>query len=197
MKHCYYHDLRDSRGFQHWITEKLAPVLLAVKPAELLCFSGDDEEGKTRIAMIQEYIRKIPCVGFRKFLMKNGRQKILFYHGAALKEKLEDSRNHRFLMQQGYPKEVNIEAYMDILVLRISSGEMPHEIGVFLGYPLKDVLGYIGHPSLKLTKVNGWKIYGNPMLSDRTYERIENAKTFVRQQLAQKEPEMVIQQFCS
>ena len=196
MKQCYYHDLSDPKGFQYWLTEKLAPVLLAAKPAELLCFSGDDEEGARRVLMIQQYVNKISCVDFKKFSMINGRQKILFFHRGALEKTLRDSRNHRFLLKQGYPETVNMEAYLDLLVLKISTGKIPHEIGVFLGYPLKDVLGYIGHPSLKLTKVNGWKIYGNPTASDRTYEAIVKAKETIRQQLAKLDPDQVISQFC-
>ncbi|SFH93583.1 Protein of unknown function [Tindallia magadiensis] len=196
MKQCYYHDLSDPKGFQRWITEKLAPVLLAAKPAEMLCFSGKDEEGKIRIRMIQEYINQVPCVNFRQFSMQNGRQKILFYHQRKMMEVLQDSRNLRFLNTQGYTEAKDMEDYLDMLVLKISTGKIPHEIGVFLGYPLKDVLGYMGHPSLKLTKVNGWKIYGNPSVSDRTYEAIEKAKHIIRQQLEMMEPDQVISQFC-
>ena len=62
---------------------------------------------------------------------------------------------------------------------------MPHEIGVFLGYPLKDVMGFIGHPSLKLTKVNRWRVYGHTKVSDVISQRILAAKKQIKEQLDQ------------
>lgn len=41
-------------------------------------------------------------------------------------------------------------------------GEIPHEIGLALGYPPKDVLGYMGLLPLQCTGCCGWRIYGDP-----------------------------------
>jgi hypothetical protein len=40
--------------------------------------------------------------------------------------------------------------------------DFPHEVGVFLGYPLKDVAGFMGWVDLPVTCQGPWKIYGNP-----------------------------------
>ncbi|SHK60846.1 Protein of unknown function [Tepidibacter formicigenes DSM 15518] len=58
----------------------------------------------------------------------------------------------------------------------MKNGSIPDEIGVFLGYPLKDVMGFIGHPSLKLTKIKGWRVYGDSRLSDKRYMEFFNAR---------------------
>ena len=113
-----------------------------------------------------------------------------------MKKNLEDKRNVRFLLEGGYPPQVDVDAYLDRLALNISYGPIPHEIGLFLGYPLKDVLGYIGHPSLKLSKIKGWKVYRNPKISDTIYEGIEGAKRVIRDQLLPYEPDKVLLQFC-
>jgi len=65
----------------------------------------------------------------------------------------------------------SVEGYVDFLVSRLNRKDFLHEIGLFLGYPFKDVLGYIGHPSLKLVEINGWKIYGNDKLSNKRCTR--------------------------
>ena len=38
--------------------------------------------------------------------------------------------------------------------------EFPHEIGFFLGYPTKDVLGFMGMNNLPLVGSGPWKMYG-------------------------------------
>lgn len=47
-------------------------------------------------------------------------------------------------------------------------GCLPHEIGFGLGYPAKDVLGYLGLVDLAPTGECGWRVYGDPAPS---YER--------------------------
>jgi len=70
---------------------------------------------------------------------------------------------------------------------------IPHEIGIFLGYPLKDVIGFMGHPSLKLTKINGWNVYGDSRLSDEKYIKFNNAKQQIKKMLEKVSPEMIVQ----
>lgn len=115
-------------------------------------------------------------MGYRSFETVNGRFKILFYHRTALGEVLSDQRNQRFLLQQGYSADENVEKLLDQVVDRLINHEVPHVIGLLLGYPLKDVMGFMGHPSLKLTKVEGWRVYGNPKPSDERYAKIMEAR---------------------
>jgi hypothetical protein len=42
---------------------------------------------------------------------------------------------------------------------------IPHEIGLALGYPAKDVLGYMGLQQLDFTACCGWRVYGDPLPS--------------------------------
>ena len=42
---------------------------------------------------------------------------------------------------------------------RLNTKNFPHEIGVFLGYPLDDVIGFIEHKPYYL--VGDWKVYQN------------------------------------
>lgn len=69
---------------------------------------------------------------------------------------------------------------MEFLSEKITNGNIPDEIGIFLGYPLKDVLGFMGYPSLKLTKINGWRVYGDSLLSDIKYNQFKRAKENIK-----------------
>ncbi len=44
---------------------------------------------------------------------------------------------------------------------RMQGYEFPHEVGIFLDYPIEDILGYIEHEG-KNCQVSGyWKVYSN------------------------------------
>lgn len=67
-----------------------------------------------------------------------------------------------FLRKAGYTDPANPQTSLTELHSRISAAGFPHEIGVFLGYPLKDVAGFMGWASLPFSCQGPWKIYGDP-----------------------------------
>ena len=52
----------------------------------------------------------------------------------------------------------------------MASGTFPHEVGVFLGYPLHDVEGFIADPRGG-TPCGAWKAYGDEEGAARTSAR--------------------------
>lgn len=57
-----------------------------------------------------------------------------------------------------------------------TSGKIPHEIGLCLGYPLKDVLGFMGLLNLPCTGHCGWRVFGRPEDSLRRSRRYRQAR---------------------
>ena len=52
------------------------------------------------------------------------------------------------------------------------STEFPHEIGLFLGYPIEDVVGFIRYAG-KGCKLSGlWKVYGDAEAASRLFDRL-------------------------
>lgn len=66
------------------------------------------------------------------------------------------------LRKAGYAEPANLEKTLVQLQARFSKGNFPHEIGVFLGYPLKDVIGFMGWAQLPFSSQGPWKIFGDP-----------------------------------
>ncbi|AOY75903.1 DUF3793 family protein [Clostridium formicaceticum] len=191
--HCYCLNKTNQDTFMKWIVELLAPVLLGAKPSEIMSFPENDKMGIERREKIKKVFDNSSKVYYREFQTDKGCKKILFYNLEVLDSTLKEFKNIKFLKEQGYPYEYNINTYLDCLIKKMENGVMPHEIGVFLGYPLKDVIGFIGHPSLKLTKVKGWRIYGDPRLSDEKYMKILAAKEKVKRLLEINHPQEIIQ----
>ncbi len=97
---------------------------------------------------------------------------MLFFSPVLLQKHLEHPETATFLHQWGYSNPTNVVRTLQELQLRFQAGpEMPHEIGIFLGYPLKDVAGFMGASDQPCTACRQWRIYGDPepslALSDR------------------------------
>ena len=70
----------------------------------------------------------------------------------------------RLLAQAGYPVEApfSLEQLLRCLSRRLRQSEgFPHEIGVFLGYPLEDVIGFCRHKGEGCKLCGYWKVYGD------------------------------------
>lgn len=66
--------------------------------------------------------------------------------------------NNRFLTQLGYPK--NPVSSLSYLLTKMGQGaSFPHEVGLFLGYPLQDVQGYIKNHGRSSLYTGYWKVY--------------------------------------
>lgn len=181
-----------NNSFIWWLVELLGPVLMGSKPAELLSFPKHDKHLLRKIDSIEKHMGKCKRITYRFFENKDGNLKVLFYNPKILDTCLRDYRNMKFLKTLGYPKQYNLDEYLRIIIDKMIGGNIPHEIGVFLGYPLKDIMGFIGHPSLKLTKVNGWRVYGDPRLSDERFNEFIEAKNKIKKLLEFNEPEKVL-----
>jgi hypothetical protein len=87
---------------------------------------------------------------------------LLLYRPQPLAALLSRPKVAGFLRKAGYTNPADQETSLTELQSRISATRFPHEIGVFLGYPLKDVAGFMGWAPLPFTCQGPWKIYGDP-----------------------------------
>ena len=55
-------------------------------------------------------------------------------------------------------------------------GEFPHEIGVFLGYPLADVIGFIENRGKNFTACGYWKVYTDPTAAQAEFDRYKKCE---------------------
>ena len=120
-----------------------APTLAGIKTGNLFSCSYPDRKELTKA--ISGLNRKLVPRGVRIVPLKvrRGRALIYAYRPHALEKDLADNRTRELLVQYGYLPG-NLNACVIHLIRRIqSSGNFPHEIGLFLSYPPEDVQGFI------------------------------------------------------
>ncbi|PAB58054.1 DUF3793 family protein [Anaeromicrobium sediminis] len=178
--------------FIQWLVGTLGPVILGVKPSEIMSFKMNDATTNEKIKKIEETFSICKHISYKISYYNGTSIKVLFYNVKSLEKTLKEPRNLKFLASIGYPKKFSLNFFLNHLISKINLGIIPTEIGVFLGYPLKDVIGFMGHPSLKLTKVNGWRIYGDSRISDQRYEEFLQAKKKIRDLLTINNPSTIL-----
>ena len=58
----------------------------------------------------------------------------------------------------------------------MNSEDFPHEIGIFLGYPLGDVIGFIDNAGKNSRCTGCWKVYCNECEAMRTFARFDKCR---------------------
>jgi hypothetical protein len=142
--------------------KKAGATIEGVKPSELVKI--DEIEYQSIYPKYFTNNEKVKIISVRKC---GSKRQVFVYHVECLRNVLEKKEVRDFLVKLGYPKSADFERLISHLIKRLRSFLFPHEIGVFLGYPLKDVQGYMGLNSLKHTKTMGWRMYGNTSGSEK------------------------------
>ena len=84
---------------------------------------------------------------------------------------LNQAGHREFLRKEGY-RLTGIEGMLEQLSQRLClEADYPHEIGVFLGYPLEDVVGFIENRGWNYTCCGYWKVYGDAEAAKRCFAR--------------------------
>lgn len=99
-----------------------------------------------------------------KVLQTTERAMLLFcYNPELLEAHLAHPGIRTLLAKAGYDTAQSAGHLLDQLGGRLQgSDSFPHEIGLFIGYPAKDVAAFMGLVKLPFTCQGPWKIYGNP-----------------------------------
>jgi hypothetical protein len=108
---------------------------------------------------------------------------MLFYSPVLLQAHLQQFETAAFLQQQGY-RSADLQSALSELKRRFQTNtEIPHEIGLFLGYPLKDVAGFMGCSDKPCTACRLWRIYGDPKPSLALSDHYTNCRRGMAAQL--------------
>lgn len=143
---------------------KTAAVRSGVKPGELLrvqhCYKSRNSEG-FNFCLYRADILQILKLNYLELRVEPESSLILFYHRETMAMTLSDTKNLSLLSTLGYPVGPDIDDLLAFLRERFAVEKIPHEVGVFIGYPLKDVKGFM--EKLPRTPVHrgDWTVFGD------------------------------------
>lgn len=137
-----------------------APTLAGLKTGTLFAFSFSDRQEMLTCflywnrRLLPKGLHLLPLGEYR------GRTLIYLYRRSALSHDLQRSQADAILTAKGYPCPSPERCILHLRRRLATTDEFPHEIGLFLGYPLEDVRGFLRDPAA--CKYSGcWKVYGD------------------------------------
>jgi len=157
-----------------------APVIMGIKPAALFR---------------APHIKCAHCLG--NILSKKINLEILYNadsgvlllaYDYALLKNMKLGGDSIFLLEKlGYSKISEPEKIIEHLKERFKTyfkaRKFPHEVGFFLGYPEKDVLGFIKNCAQGYKTMGLWKVYGEVETAEKMFESFNRCSQMFRKRL--------------
>ena len=173
-------------AFEQALALHCAPALTALAPANLVSLPTAEFPGLS--GLLEAYNARLSAKGlaFTPLCQCRSRVLLLVYRPAFLDSRLKERHAARYLAGLGYPVSQGLDACLEVLRRRLNGGgDFPHEIGLFLGYPLADVVGFcaLGGECAKLS--GHWKVYGDVDYAKRCFRRFDESRAALCQGLAE------------
>lgn len=136
-----------------------SPTMAGIKTASLFTCPVEDKEELN--ASLRRFNAILVPKGLRILPVKYMEKRVLIYmyRPKRLKKDLENPLTKALLSELGYPVE-DVDLCVAHMIYRVNaSKDFPHEIGLFLGYPPKDVEAFIKNEAKNAKYVGTWKVY--------------------------------------
>lgn len=158
---------------------KTAGVRLGIKSGELLrvqhCYTKVNKDG-LKFCLHHQDVLDILKLDYIILSEDASSSLVLFYHQDEMTQSLKRTDNLAILQQCGYPVEGSAQQLLEHLTWRFTQYKIPHEVGVFIGYPAKDVQGFIDNLPRTPIHRGVWSVFGDAEASlakMRLYGRAE------------------------
>jgi hypothetical protein len=154
-----------------------APVVAGIKCGALINLRrGGEDLGQVWFAIKDKITEKLG-LEFAEISYSKNYILLLVFRSDLLMDRVSSAETRKFLGDLGYDCESgSAVSYIENLIERFKT-RFPHEIGVFLGYPIEDVKGFIENRG-KNSKLSGyWKVYGDEANARKKFDEYRKAET--------------------
>lgn len=162
------------KRLQFHLVLQCAPFLKGLKAACVI---------NLETALCQELAGTFKNTDISYALLTQGKRSclVLFYRKIELAEYLMVKEVRMFLLEYGYSsfgvEEVLSRLKDNLSVYLGNEAEFPHEMGVILGYPVTDVIGFIENSGQNYLFSGYWKVYSDLGKAQMTFGMYDYART--------------------
>ena len=167
---------RRKESFYEFFIRYCAPTLAGLKCANMMSCPAS----KACESALEQIRGEVGGRGVEIEVMERSgdRMLVLVYRPQLLGRILEKEEVRTFLGSFGYC-DFSVDAALAKLRQRIGGGQgdFPHEVGVFLGYPLEDIRGFITNGGKNGLLCGEWKVYHEPEKARKTFANLEKCRS--------------------
>lgn len=163
----------DKVELKNQLALQCAPLLAGIKPSNLLTLRGHSTAEVEAVFRGTDIRVQVLCVTRRQSVL-------LLYRETELLAYLGQPKVAEAMAAFGYPVP-KLECIFERLAVRYQRymadrKTFPHELGLLLGYPVADVLGFVENDGQNYLYSGYWKVYENVQAAKDTFERYTQAK---------------------
>ena len=165
-------------SFDELIINHCAPALSGIKIANIFTYQYDSKKELEK--EVSSYNDILSCRNINISIIKDDNNKaiVYVYNEKELENYLLDDEIFEILESYGY-KSRNIYDSIEFLKTRMQYAEsFPHEIGIFLGYPLIDINGFINNYGKNSLYTGYWKVYHNKNEAIKIFDNYNKCRDF-------------------
>lgn len=172
--------------FEQELIEHCSPTLASIKAASLFTYTYKSlKELHVRVTYWNSKMKR-KGITFDILSENVGVNKALIYvyRRADLEKILNRDEIRSFLLNHGYlidDNEIVGGVNCENIILQLKNkfeklNQFPHEIGIFLGYPIGDVKGFIENHGCNCKCTGYWKVYCNEEEATKTFRKYKKCR---------------------
>ncbi|WP_290850950.1 DUF3793 family protein [Eubacterium sp. LMAG:50] len=172
--------------FEQELIEHCSPTLASIKAASLFTYTYKSlKELHVRVTYWNSKMKR-KGITFDILSENVGVNKALIYvyRRADLEKILNRDEIRSFLLNHGYliyDNEIVGGVNCENIILQLKKkfeklNQFPHEIGIFLGYPIGDVKGFIENHGCNCKCTGYWKVYCNEEEATKTFRKYKKCR---------------------
>ncbi len=170
------------KGFHLQLVAQCGPLLLGIKMSNLYIGPVGCEEA------IKELFAHSKITTYEIYKDEK-RVVFLLYRREELQRYIRGKKVRKALQEMGYGFKGVEENLVDLATSYTrymkKQGSFPHEIGLFLGYPVEDVLAFISNEGKNFLYTGYWKVYHNLNESLSLFKKYDYAKALLIELVAE------------
>lgn len=174
----FYKTIEKFNSFEYFLAllkAQLAPTSSNLKLGTMLNFKNGKRPLKIYWQNYKNYLKDIFDLSFFELRKSEDNVLVYFYNKKRLAKKLREEKINKFLKDLGYENCQSTYEYLSTLRTNFKD-RCPDEIGVFLGYPLKDVIDFKNKDKRECKCIGYWKCFNNAENAQRAFKRYDNVK---------------------
>lgn len=154
--------------FEENLIRHCAATLAGHKCGSLFCYRPDGT--KDTRSQVDALNALLSGKGIRALVLKDCPRgdAVYVYRPSMLRQRLCEKETAAYLGALGYDT-ADVDACLRLLASRVSCPAFPHEIGLFLDYPLSDVIAFIENGGRNCLCTGCWKVYSNAADAERRF----------------------------
>ena len=162
----------------------LSLVLAGIKPAATITIN---KKNNNLFNSWKQYGREfVNEISLKSIVLRdNNNALILFiYDEIILSQKLNKNDTIEFLRKINYPEKFDVDIYVQMLEKRYEAYHCPHELGLFLGIPYKDVKDFMECSEKKCLLCGYWKVYNDFDKAEVLFKKYDMVKEYTINKIA-------------